>query len=265
MNKENFLIDTHCHLDFVDFKSDINQIIQRANDNNVKFLITISTKLSNYKEIYDLTSKYNNVYGSIGTHPNNAHIEPNITAKNIVDISRENKKIVAIGECGLDYYRGKGHSKIQESLFREHIEASNYLDMPFIIHNRSSDNDMEKILIDESKNKKLKGVLHCFSSTKRLAEVAIEIGLYISVTGIITFKNSINLKEIIKTIPKDRIFIETDAPFLAPTPYRGKRNEPAYIIEIAKELADIYGTTYDDIMNITTNNALRLFDRIKLN
>ena len=227
MNKKNFLIDTHCHLDFADFKSDINHIIERANSNSVKFLITISTRLSKYKEIYDLTNKYKNVYGSIGTHPNNAHDELGTTADNIIKICKENKKIVGIGECGLDYYRGTEHSNIQESIFKEHIEASHEIDLPFIIHNRSSDEDMEKILLDEAKNKKLNGVLHCFSSTRRLAEVAIEIGLYISVTGIITFKNSIDLREIVKKIPKDRIFIETDAPFLAPTPYRGKRNEPA--------------------------------------
>jgi TatD DNase family protein len=260
-----FLIDTHCHLDFVDYENDLENVVKNAFKNNVKYIITISTNLSNFDKIKNIIHKYKNIYGTVGTHPLYVDDE-SIPYKidNIIEKCKDNK-IAAIGECGLDYSKMKSDNKlIQEKIFRAQIEASNISNLPFVIHNRDSDEDMERILLDEAKKYKLNGVFHCFSSSERLAEVAIEIGLNISFTGIITFKNANSLRDIVLKIPNDRIFVETDSPFLAPTPYRGKRNEPSYVVEIAKCLANIKGLTYDEVLNHTTQNALNFFNKIKI-
>jgi len=260
-----FLIDTHSHLDFADYDEDLNQIVDNAIDNNVNYIITISTKLSNSSKIRIITTKYKNIYGTIGTHPLYVEDENDEYKTEVIIEGCKDNKIVGIGECGLDYSRMKFDNKIkQEKIFRAQIEASNISGLPFIIHNRDSDIDMERILYDEAKKNPLKAVIHCFSSSNRLAEFAIEIGLNISFTGIITFKNAHSLRDIALKMPNDRIFLETDSPFLAPTPYRGKRNEPSYVTEIARALAKIKGVSYEEIISITTQNALNFFNKIKL-
>lgn len=260
-----FLIDTHCHLDFADYDEDLNQIVDNAIDNNVNYIITISTKLSNSQKIKTIIKKYKNIYGTIGTHPLYVEDENDeYRSDDLIEGSKDDK-IVGIGECGLDYSRMKFDNKLkQEKIFRTQIEAANISGLPFIIHNRDSDFDMERILYNEVKKNPLKAVIHCFSSSDRLAEFAIEIGLNISFTGIITFKNAHSLRNIALKIPNDRIFIETDSPFLAPTPYRGKRNEPSYVTEVARTLAQLKGISYEEIISITTQNALNFFNKIKL-
>tara|TARA_B100000900_G_C20486654_1_gene677719 strand:+ start:139 stop:939 length:801 start_codon:yes stop_codon:yes gene_type:complete len=266
MNKKyDFLIDTHCHLDFEDYKSDIDSVVKNAIDKNVRYLITISTRFHQFNKIKSLTTRYDNVYCSVGTHPLNTDDEFETYGLSDILSVCENSKVVAIGECGLDYSKLLHDNKReQELLFRLQIECSNISGLPFIIHNRNSDEDMERILLDEAKKNKLKGVLHCFSSSDRLAMVAIELGLSVSFTGIITFKNANSVRDILLKIPNDKIFIETDAPFLAPVPYRGKRNEPAYVTKIAEKISEIKELSVSEVINITTKNSLEFFDKIKV-
>jgi TatD DNase family protein len=266
MNKYDFLIDTHCHLDFDEYHTDLSEVIERAYSNKVKYLITISTRFHTFNKLKAIVDKYANVYTTIGTHPLNTDEEfETYNHKDIISISKESK-VVGIGECGLDYSRLKyNNKKKQEALFRLQIECSNESNLPFIIHNRDSDDDMERILIDESKKQSLNGVLHCFSSSERLADVAIDLGLNISFTGIITFKNAQKVRDIAKKIPIEKIFIETDSPFLAPEPFRGKRNEPSYVVRVLNILAEIKEISYDDIVNIVTANSLNFFNKINVN
>jgi TatD DNase family protein len=265
MNKYDFLIDTHCHLDFEDYSVDLAEVINRAYLNKVNYLITISTRVHNFHKLRAIIEKNDNIYTTIGTHPLNTDEEfGTYDQQDILSISKE-AKVVGIGECGLDYSRLKYDNKQkQEKLFRLQIECSNESNLPFVIHNRDSDADMERILTDESKNNQLNAVLHCFSSSERLADIAIDLGLNISFTGIITFKNAQKIREIAKKIPIEKIFIETDSPFLAPVPFRGKRNEPAYVVEVLKMLAEIKEVSYDEIMNIVTTNSLNFFKKINL-
>jgi TatD DNase family protein len=258
MDKD-FLIDTHCHLDFDIFEEDLDSIIKRATDRDIIKLITVSTQISKFKKIQDIIEKYDHIYGTIGTHPMNAHIETKYTENDLIQLAKH-KKIVAIGECGLDYYRGGDTKEIQKKVFRTHLDASSATKLPVIIHNRSSDLDMEKILVDQMKKKSFNGVLHCFSSSKRLAEVGIELGLYLSFSGIVTFNNANDIRDIVKIVPNNRILVETDAPYLSPVPNRGNRNEPGNVWYTANELANIRNTDFKEVSKITTENALRLFD-----
>ena len=265
MNKKyDFLIDTHCHLDFDDYSSDIDIVVKNAINVNVRYIITISTKFTQFHKIQRIVSRFNNVYCSVGTHPLYTDDEyDNYTLSDLLSACNHSK-VVAVGECGLDYSRLKrDNKKEQETMFRKQIECSNISGLPFIIHNRNSDEDMERILIDEAKKNKLRGVLHCFSSSERLAMVAIDLGLSISFTGIITFKNAGTVRDILKKIPNDRIFVETDSPFLAPMPHRGKRNEPSYITKIVDKISEVKQLPIADVINITTENSLKFFDKIR--
>ena len=266
MNKKyDFLIDTHCHLDFDDYVSDIDVVVKNALDANVKYLITISTKFKLFSKIENLVSRFDNVYCSVGTHPLYTDDEYDSYKPSDLLSACNNSKVVAIGECGLDYSRLKyDNKKEQESMFRLQIECSNISGLPFIIHNRNSDEDMERILLDEAKKNKLRGVLHCFSSSERLAMVAIDLGLSISFTGIITFKNASSVRDILRKIPNDRIFVETDSPFLAPMPYRGKRNEPSYITKIVDKISEVKQLPIADVIELTTANSLKFFNKIKI-
>jgi len=256
---KNILIDTHCHLDFDIFDEDFDNIIERASARDIVKLITISTQISKFKKIKKIIEKYNHIYGSIGTHPMNAHNETEYREDDLIKIAKH-KKIVAIGECGLDYYRDSSKKEIQKKVFQAHLEVSSVTNLPVIIHNRSSDIDMENILVSQMKKKAFSGVLHCYSSSKRLAEIGIELGLYISFSGIVTFKNADEVRDIVKIVPNNRILVETDAPYLSPVPNRGKRNEPENIWYTANELANIKNIEFEEISRITTENALRLFN-----
>ena len=266
MNKKyNFLIDTHCHLDFDDYDLDIDAVVKNALNENVRYLITISTKFKLFHKIEKLVSRFDNVYCSVGTHPLYTDDEyETYTLSNLL-YACKNSKVVAIGECGLDYSRLiHNNKKEQESMFRLQIECSNISGLPFIIHNRNSDEDMERILLDEAKKNKLRGVLHCFSSSERLAMVAVDLGLSISFTGIITFKNASSVRDILLKIPNDRIFVETDSPFLAPMPHRGKRNEPSYITKIVDKISEVKQLPIAEVIDLTTANSLKFFDKMKV-
>ncbi|CDO46941.1 LuxR family transcriptional regulator [Bartonella henselae] len=256
------LIDTHCHLDFEDFSQDLDDVIQRALDANVKRMITISTHVRKLDKLLTITQAYPQVFCSVGTHPNHAHEEQNITAKELIDLSKH-PKIVAFGEVGLDYHYDYSSPEEQKKVFQEHIIASQETQLPLVIHSRNADGDMEKILRKQIQENTFPFVMHCYSSGMQLARAGIELGGYISFSGILTFKNAFEIREIAKIVPHKYLLIETDAPFLAPVPHRGKTNEPSFVRYTAAVLAETIGLTIEEITQITTQNAFRLFSKMK--
>ncbi|WP_208435825.1 TatD family hydrolase [Bartonella phoceensis] len=256
------LIDTHCHLDFEDFSQDLDDVIQRALDADVKRMITISTYVRNLDKLLAIAQKYDQVFCSVGTHPNHAHEELNITAEKLIHLSKH-PKIVAFGEVGLDYHYDYSSPEEQKKVFQEHIIASRETQLPLVIHSRNADLDMEKILREQIKEGDFPFVLHCYSSGMQLARAGIELGGYISFSGILTFKNALETREIAKIVPHENLLVETDAPFLAPVPHRGKTNEPSFVCYTAAILAETVGLNIEEIAQITTQNAFRLFSKMK--
>ncbi len=258
------LIDSHCHLNFPDFKADLESCISRAADNGVDGMVSICTSLEEFEEVYAIAKAHSNVWCSLGVHPDSADEKAKATVEKLLELGGRDK-VIGIGETGLDYYRGKQHEPVQKESFEIHIEAARRLKLPLIVHSREADSDMADILQTESsKPGGIKGVLHCFTSTRELAFKALDAGFYISFSGIITFKNAMNLRQIAREIPLDRILIETDAPFLAPQPYRGKRNEPAFVKHTAECLAGIREISLGEIAAATTANFYELFDKSKV-
>ena len=257
------IIDSHCHLDFKEFKHDFNSILTNAKNNNILGMQTICTKISEFPKILNISEQYPNIWCSIGTHPHHADDEIHISKKTIIEICK-NKNVIGIGETGLDYYYENSKKDSQIQSFYKHIEVSRETNLPLIIHARDADNDIIDILIEEYKKQKFTGVIHCFTASQELAAAALSIGFYISFSGIITFKNAEKIRKSCEIIPINKILVETDAPFLAPMPYRGKRNEPAYITEIIKKVAEIKNISLEDTTKFTTNNFFNLFNKAKL-
>jgi TatD DNase family protein len=255
------LIDSHCHLDFPDFESELDQVVGRATALGVGRLVTISTRVKRHADLIAIVERFPSVYCSVGTHPHHAEEEPDIGTKELVEHTRH-PKVVALGEAGLDYHYDNSPRDLQEKSFRAHIAAARETKLPLVIHAREADADVAQILTEETGKGAFPAVLHCFTGGRDLAMAAIELGLSISFTGILTFKNSQNLRDIAKDLPADRILVETDSPYLAPLPYRGKRNEPAYVVETAKVLAQIRGVSPEEIARQTTENFFRLFSKV---
>lgn len=255
------LIDTHCHLDFPDFEAERDAIVERARAAGVGQLITISTRVKRFDTILAIAEAYPNVFCSVGTHPHNADEELDITVEDLVRLSAH-PKVVAIGEAGLDYFYDNAPRDAQVEGLRRHIAAARETGLPLVIHSRSADEDMAAILAEETGKGAFPFLLHCFSSGPELARIGVELGGYVSFSGILTFPKSEELREIAKTVPHDRMIVETDAPYLAPKPFRGKRNEPAYVAHTADVLADTIGVTKDEIATLTTENALRIFSKM---
>ena len=255
------LIDTHCHLDFEVFSEDLNAIIERAQFAGVDKMITISTRMSKLSNLLKITDTYECVSCSVGVHPCEVGEEGDVTIEDIL-IHADHPKVVGIGETGLDYFHDASNSNAQLDSFVTHIDAARKSKLPVIIHSRSADDDMAFILEREIKNGSFNGVLHCFTGSMALAEKAIELGLYISISGIITFKNASELVAVVDRIPLNRLLVETDAPYLAPTPFRGKRNEPAFVTHTHEKLADIKKTSVEDFAKITRENSFRLFPKL---
>ncbi|SER31401.1 TatD DNase family protein [Faunimonas pinastri] len=255
------LVDSHCHLDFPDFATELDDVVRRAGYAGVRRLVTISTRVREFDKIRAIAERFPNVWCSVGTHPQNAHEELDITVDDLVRLS-EHPKVVAIGEAGLDYHYDTSPREAQEQGFRTHIAAARTTGLPLVIHARSADEDMISILREETAAGAFPAVLHCFSSGRALAEAGIALGLYVSFSGILTFRNSPEIRAIAKDMPSDRILVETDAPFLAPVPHRGKRNEPAFTRETAKVLAETRGVSLEEIASQTTENFLRLFSKV---
>lgn len=256
------LIDTHCHLDFADFDSERDDLVKRAHDAGVKQMVTISTRVAKLDALLALTERYPSVFCSVGTHPNNANEELDITADDLVRLANADDKVVAIGECGLDYFYDTQTPQDQKTGFLRHIEAARRTQLPLVIHSRSADEDMAAILKEETSKGAFPFILHCFSAGEALAKTGVELGGYISFSGILTFPKSQELRDIAKDVPLDRLLVETDAPYLAPKRWRGKRNEPSYVVNTAEVLAEVKGLSYADMAKITTDNALKLFSKM---
>ncbi len=255
------LVDSHCHLDFPDFADDLDGVVGRAREKGVGRMVTISTRVRKLEGLLAIAGRFPDVFCSVGTHPHNAHEELDITAADLVARTRH-PKVVAIGEAGLDYHYDNSPRDAQEQGFRTHIAAARETGLPLVIHSREADDDTARILEEETGKGAFPAVLHCFTGGRDLAMRGVALGHYVSFTGILTFKNSQNLRDIAAALPADRILVETDAPYLAPLPYRGKRNEPAYVTETAKVLAQTRGVSADEIARQTTENFFRLFSKV---
>ena len=255
------LIDTHCHLDFPDFETERDAIIARARAAGVGQMITISTRVKKFDTILAIAENYANVFCSVGTHPHNADEELDIETDDLVRLSAH-PKVVAIGEAGLDYFYDNAPRDAQVIGLRRHIAAARQTQLPLVIHSRSADDDMADILTEETGKGAFPFLLHCFSSGPKLAKTGVDLGGYISFSGILTFPKSEELREIAKTVPHNRMIVETDAPYLAPKPFRGKRNEPAYVAHTALVLAETIGVSKEEIAAITTDNAFRVFSKM---
>ena len=255
------LVDSHCHLDFPDIAKEQDAIVARARAAGIGRILTISTRVKRQAQSIEIVEKYPDVFGTVGTHPHHVDEEMDVTADALVALTTH-PKIVGIGEAGLDYHYDTGPRDNQAKSFRQHIAAARQSGLPLVIHSRDCDADMAAILREEAGKGAFTTVLHCFTGGRDLAFAAVDLGHYIGFTGILTFKNSAALREIAKALPADRILIETDSPYLAPVPYRGKRCEPAYVIETAKVLADIRGVSFEQIARQTTENFFRLFSKV---
>lgn len=255
------LVDSHCHLDFPDFDSERDAIIQRAVDAGVGRMVTICTRVARFDQVKSIAEQYEPVYCSVGTHPHNADEELDVTADRLAQLA-DHPKVVAIGEAGLDYYYDNAPRDAQARGLHTHIAAARQTGLPLVIHARDADEDMATILQEESEIGAFPFVLHCFSSGEMLARTGIELGGYVSFSGILTFKRSDELREIARHLPHDRLLVETDAPYLAPMPHRGKRNEPSYVVNTASVLAETLQVSNEALWEQTTDNFFRLFSKV---
>ena len=252
------LVDSHCHLDFPDFQNRLPEVLDAASAAGVGRMVTISTHVARFETYRALAETHESIFCTVGTHPHNAAAEPDVPAGRLIELS-QHPRCVAIGEAGLDYHYDKSPHDVQQRVFRTHIEAARETGLPLVIHARNADDDMIQILSEEMRRGRFDAVLHCFSSGERLAQVGVELGLYVSFSGILTFRNSEEIRRIAAAVPHERLLVETDAPYLAPVPYRGKTNEPAFVPHTAKVLADVVGMTDQDVAALTTANFYRLF------
>ena len=258
------LIDSHCHLDYDDFATEgLPVVVERARAAGVDRMLTICCEIEKFAPVLAIAEQFDFINCSLGTHPHqsNEPAEVALTTADIVARSKQSSKIVALGETGLDYYYQYSPHDVQQAVFTRHIEAALETDLPLIIHTRDAEQDTMRLLRDVGQGK-VRGVMHCFTGTQWLADQALDIGFYISLSGILTFKKSQELRDIAKTVPMDRLLVETDSPYLAPMPYRGKRNEPSYVVETAKVLAEVKGVDYATIAAQTTENFYTLFNRV---
>ncbi|MBF0186911.1 MAG: YchF/TatD family DNA exonuclease [Magnetococcales bacterium] len=250
------LFDTHCHLDFPDFDQDLQEVIARAEEAHVQHMISIGTRLKAVQTMVERFAPYPNIFISVGVHPHNVN-EEDVTVAQLLEATRQSK-VVAIGETGLDYFYDHGDRARQQESFRRHIRAAIAADLPVIIHTRDAEEDTQRIL-EEEKINHCGGVLHCFTASRSFAQWAVEKGMYISFSGISTFKNADSIRETIGALPLDKLLIETDAPYLAPVPHRGTRNEPAHVVHVLETMASVRQLPVEEMARITTNNATALF------
>lgn len=254
------LVDSHCHLDFEDFDADRADVLSRAKAAGVDLMVTISTKITEAEKIIALAESHEALVCSVGIHPHEAGREPETSAAELVALAAH-EKVVGIGETGLDYFYEHSPREAQQRNFRAHIEACRQSRLPLIVHARDADEDTADILEDEMGKGDYPGLIHCFTAGPDLARRALDIGFYISISGIATFKNAAELRETIKAVPLERLLVETDAPFLAPVPHRGKRNEPSFVAETAAMLAELKGVSPQELARITTDNFFTLFTK----
>ncbi len=254
------LVDSHCHLDFPDFAPDLDGTVNRARQAGVGLMLTIGTKLSQFDGVRAVAERFPDVWCSVGIHPHEAATEEGGTAR-LLELARH-PKVVGFGETGLDFFYAHSPRDAQERAFRAHIAAARTARLPLIVHTRDADAETAAILAEEMATEPFTGLLHCFSSGRELAEKAVELGFYISLSGIITFKKADALRAVVAAVPLDRLLVETDAPYLAPVPMRGKRNEPAFVAHTAAKVAEIKGVSPERLAEATTANFLRLFGKV---
>ncbi|HXQ41571.1 MAG TPA: TatD family hydrolase [Candidatus Udaeobacter sp.] len=257
------LVDSHCHLDFPEFAPELDEVVARARSAGLGGMVTICTRLTEFERVLAVARRFEDVWCSVGIHPHEAANEPDMEAAGIVALTRH-PKVVGIGETGLDYHYDRSPRDRQREVFRRHIEAARLSGLPIIVHSREAEEDTAALLEEGAAAGGLTGLIHCFTSTAMLAERALALGFCISFSGIVTFRNAEDLRAIAKIVPGDRLLVETDAPYLAPVPQRGKRNEPAFVAHTAAFLAGLRGESVEALAARTTANFRRLFPKTTL-
>lgn len=255
------LIDHHCHIDRPEFAKDLDGVVARAGAAGVGILVNISTRIRKLDHLLSVVERFPNVYGTVGTHPHYAHEELDIAPSELVRLSRH-PRIVGIGEAGLDYYYKHSTPEAQAEGFRNHIAAARETGLPLEIHTRDADGDTIRILEEEHAKGAFPAILHCFTGGRELALRAVDLGLYVSFSGVVTFKKSDALRAIAAEVPLERLLVETDAPYLAPEPFRGKGNEPAFVVHTAAALAKVRGLTLPELAGATTENFFRIYTKV---
>ena len=257
------IVDSHCHLDFKDFQDDLDLVIKKAYDSNVKHMLSISVNLEDFKNVYKVANSYDNIYCTTGIHPNNVpENKNNELLFEKLSLNLKKKKVIGVGETGLDFYRNEENRINQIEYFNTHLEVSGLFNYPTIVHTRNAEKDTINCIEKAVKKHSTKGLIHCFTSTMELAKKVLDEGFYISFSGIITFNKVDDLIDVVKYVPLDRILVETDAPYLAPIPFRGKRNEPSFVTHTLKKIAEIKKKNVEDMAQITTNNFFNLFSNL---
>lgn len=255
------LVDSHCHLDYLERDGqDLDQVVARAKQAGVDAMVTISTTLKGFPDVRAIAERYDEIYCTVGIHPHEAEAEPDVTAEQLIELAKH-PKVIGIGETGLDYFYEHSPRELQQRSFIEHIKASRETGLPLIVHTRDADEDTIEILQSQYREGAFPGVIHCFSSTQHLAEKSVEIGFSISLSGITTFKSAEEIRDTVRALPVDSLLVETDAPYLAPVPHRGKKNEPSFVAHTASFVAELKGMEANDFAEISTDNFYRLFGK----
>lgn len=257
------IVDSHCHLDYEGLYENLPDVLKRAEDAGVGLVLSISSRVRNAEKIIGIAEAHDNVFCTVGTHPHNAHEELDVTVAELVKLA-QHPKVVGLGEAGLDYHYDKSPRDAQMTGFRNHIAAARESGLPLVIHTREAENDTARVLEEEMARGAFKAVLHCFTSQQSLAERGVALGLYVSFSGILTYKTAENLRDAARALPENRILVETDAPYLAPVPFRGKSNEPAFVAKTLEALAQARGVSRDHMAAATSANFFRLFDKVNM-
>jgi len=255
------VVDSHCHLDFEGMEEQLPGVLQRAEAAGVGLMVSISSRVAKFDNLLRIAEENSNVFCTVGTHPHNAHEELEVTADQLAALA-EHPKCVGIGEVGLDYHYDLSPRDAQAKGFHVHIEAARQTQLPLVIHSREAEDDTILILQEEMKRGAFTPLLHCFTSHRRLADAAVEMGGYVSFSGILTYKSAEDIRETAAALPIDRIIVETDSPYLAPVPYRGKSNEPAFVVKTLETLAEVRGLSVEEMAQVTSDNFFRLFSKV---
>ncbi len=254
------LVDSHCHLDYLERDGDLDEAVERARQAGVGTIVTICTKVSEFETIKRIAERYDDIWCTVGIHPHEVATEPQVSTAQLLEMA-QHPKVVGIGETGLDYYYERSPREAQRNSFWTHIAAARESDLPLIVHTRDADDDTMEILAEAYADGAFPGLIHCYSAAPEVAEKALKIGFYISIAGIVTFKRAEELQQTAASLPEDRLLVETDAPYLAPVPKRGKRNEPSYVALTAEKLAELRNDDASRIATVTTDNFFRLFSK----
>jgi TatD DNase family protein len=257
------VVDSHCHLDYNGLGDQLPAVLTRAREQGVGLMLSICSRVKNFPRLLAIAEAHDNIFCTVGTHPHNAHEELDVTVADLVKLTQR-PKVVGIGEAGLDYHYDLSPREAQMQGFKNHIAAARETGLPLVIHSRQAEEDTARVLEDEMAKGPYKALLHCFTSQQWLAEKGVELGLYVSFSGILTYKNAEDLRTTAKALPIDRLLVETDAPFLAPVPFRGKDNEPSFVVKTLEQLAAIRGLTRNEMAYLTSANFFRLFDKVKV-